>query len=100
MAIDGCNTFYLFNGRAQCLHQLFRTGQIKVITKETTQGGTEFYIFADKPKEKSQAWKRGWWRNGRRSRIQDRGNIFLAVDLADKYHVKKVRIKYGKIIQQ
>lgn len=97
--MDDCNTFYLFNGKPQCLHKLFQSGQIKIITKETTPTGIEFWIFADKPKEKSQAWKRGWWRNGRRSRVRSRDQIFLTVELATKHQVKKVRVKYGKVVQ-
>jgi hypothetical protein len=87
-----CNTYYLLSGRPQCLHQLFQSGVIKIITREVTRTGVEFYIYSEKPKEKSQAWKRGWWKNGSRSRVTSRDQILLAIELAQKHQTKRVRL--------
>jgi hypothetical protein len=94
-----CLTFYLLGGSPKCLHKLFESGGVKIITKETTPNGAEFYIFADKPKDKSQAWKRGWWRSGRRSRIRSKDQVILAIQLAKKHQTRRVIIEYGKVIK-
>jgi hypothetical protein len=65
---------------------------IKIITREVTRTGVEFYIYSEKPKEKSQAWKRGWWVNGSRSKLTDIDQIKLAIQLAEKHQVKRVRL--------
>lgn len=87
-----CLTFYCFDGQVLCLHKLFQHNMIKIIVREVTDNGVLFWIYADKPKESSQAWKRGWWRNGRKALVRDRDNILLAIELAKKHQVKKVRI--------
>lgn len=80
-----------------CLHKIFRANLVKIITREVTPQGVEFYIYSHKPKESSQAWKRGWWRNGNRSRIREISQIKCAIELAAKHQVKRVRIEYGRI---
>lgn len=89
-----CTTFYFLDGTPKCLHKLFRTGQVRILVREKTREGVKFYIYIDKPKDKSQAWKRGWWKNGARARLTDRDQILLAIELSEKYknNVRRVRL--------
>ena len=92
MSSCNCRTYYLFYGEANCLHKLFSSSMIKIIVREVSYKGIQFYIYSEKPKEKSMAWKRGWWRNGTRSQVRGAEQIKLAIELAEKYQVKKVRL--------
>lgn len=88
-----CDTYYFFDGDPKCLHKLFAAGLVRILTREVTRDGVQFHIWRDKPKEKSQAWKRGWWKNGTRSRLSTRKQVLLALELAEKYKNQVTRVR-------
>lgn len=80
-----CTTHYLFTGKPQCLHKLFAAGVIKAVVREATPYGVYFYMYATKPKGR-------WWLNGSRSQIKDVTEAKLAIELANKHNIRKVRV--------
>ena len=87
------NHKYLFDGKARCLHQLFKQKAIKAITKEKYYGKVEFNIWP----EKLYKYKRGRWAgrynlNGTRSKLHNKDQIILAIELAKKYNIQRIVI--------
>ena len=78
-----CNTYYFFSDKPLCLHKLFRRGYIKAITRKATYSGVEFYI-----------WKSGYrgLKYGPRAKLFTVEQVKLAIELANKYKVQKVRL--------
>lgn len=93
MSDDGCGTFYFLGGGAKCLHQLFAQGHIKAISREVTRDGVEFLIWNDKlVKQKKGRYAGKYWLNGSRSRLSDREQVIIALELAKKYNTQRVRL--------
>lgn len=89
-----CTVYYLFDKRPMCLHDLFKSGLVSFVVKETGRYSKNiaFYIYRDKVNKDSKAWKRKWWVNGTRSKLNSRKQILLAIDLSEKYNVRRVKI--------
>lgn len=92
MSKCNCKRLYLLAKQPLCLHKLFSQGHVQIMTKEKSWRGTRFYLYKDKPAETSAAWKNKWWRNGLRTRLEYRDEILLAIELADKYNIRKVNL--------
>lgn len=88
-----CTVFYLIAERPMCLHKLFAGGYIKAISRETSYDGVEFYIWRDNlVKTKKGRYAGKYKLLGTRSRLSDVGEALLAIDLAKKYNIQKVRL--------
>lgn len=93
MSNDGCNHFYFLGGGAKCLHKLFAQGSIKAISREVTRDGVEFLIWNDKlVKQKKGRYAGRYWLGGSRSKLTNREQVLLALDLAKKYNIQRVRL--------
>lgn len=93
MSSDGCTHFYFLGTGAQCLHELFAGGYVKAITREVTRDGVEFYIWRDRlHKQKKGRYAGKYKLFGSRSRLSNREQVIIALDLAKKYNIQKVRL--------
>lgn len=87
------NVYYLFAERPLCLHKLFAKGYVGAITREVTRDGVEFFIWREPlVKTKKGRYAGKYKLLGTRSRLNDREQILLAIELAEKYNIQRVRL--------
>jgi hypothetical protein len=95
MIKDGCTHFYFFNqSGAKCLHELFADGYVGAVSREQTPyNGLQFYIWRDKLiKNKKGRYAGKYKLFGARTRLSNREQVLLAIDLADKHKIQKVNL--------
>lgn len=76
-----------------CLHKLFAGGYIKAVSREITRDGVEFFIWRDElTKQKKGRYAGKYKLFGSRSRLSNRDQILLGIELAEKYNIQRVRL--------
>lgn len=93
--MEACNhnIYYLLTGQPTCLHRLFENGSVQAITREVTRDGVEFHIWRERLVKNKKGRYAGKYRLfGTRCKIYDYDQIVVAIELAEKYNIQKVRL--------
>lgn len=88
------NHYYLFDGKARCLHKLFEQKAIGAVTREVLRDGSvEFLIWRDKLTKTKKGRYAGKWRLlGARSKVSSREQIIFVIELAKKHNIQRIRL--------